>query len=362
MTDLSPKEILRYQRHLSLPGFGREAQLELKKSRVLVVGAGGLGCPVLQYLAAAGVGTIGILDDDKVSRSNLQRQVLFTDGDLGFLKAEVAADRLRAMNGDIRCHAYAVRLEEENAADFLSEYDLIVDGSDNFATRYVINDACVVAEKPWVFGALHSFQGQVSVFNWKGGPTYRCLFPHPPESGEAPTCAENGVLGVLPGIIGALQAAEAIKILTGIGTPLSGKLLLFDALEMSQQIIRFERNPAEAEIPLRDQSEPLSTVRTPEIERIEMGRAEIESGIRQNDFQVIDVRDLGERVLGEIEGASSVPLVRLEEEKAAWKEFGLDPGKPTLVFCSGGLRSVRGAHLLRNEFGFRDVKVLVWDE
>tara|TARA_R100000027_G_scaffold5589_1_gene4579 strand:- start:28450 stop:29460 length:1011 start_codon:yes stop_codon:yes gene_type:complete len=336
----------------------------LKRSRVLVVGAGGLGCPVLQYIASAGVGTIGILDDDKVSRSNLQRQVLFTDRDLGFLKAEVAADRLRAMNGDIRCHAYPVRLDGENAADFLSEYDLIVDGSDNFATRYVINDACVLEGKPWVFGALHSFQGQVSVFNWEGGPTYRCLFPQPPESGEAPTCAENGVLGVLPGIIGALQAAEVIKVLTGIGTPLSGKLLLFDALEMSQQIIRFERDPVEAEVPLRGPSESPNTARNGEVEEIEMGRGEIEAGIAKESFQVIDVRDLGERVLGEIEGAVSIPLARLEEEKRglAWADLALDPKKPTLVFCSGGLRSVRGAHLLRSEFGFREVKVLVWDE
>ncbi|MBC2603506.1 HesA/MoeB/ThiF family protein [Puniceicoccus vermicola] len=362
MTVLSPKETLRYQRHLSLPGFGREAQLRLKKSRVLMVGAGGLGCPALQYLVAAGVGTIGIVDDDKVTRSNLQRQVLFTDEDLGRLKAEVAADRLRAMNGDITCHAYPVRLDAESAIDFIEEYDLVVDGTDNFSTRYVINDACVLTGKPWIFGALHSFQGQVSVLNCEGGPTYRCLFPEPPEAGDALNCAENGVLGVLPGIIGAFQATEAIKVLTGIGTPLIGKLLIFDALEMTQQMIRFERDPEQIDRVHMQEEEAISTTRTEEIERIAMGQAEIESGIRSGAFQVIDVRDLGERVLGEIKGAVSLPLIQIEEGGLNWKEIGLDPSVPTCVFCSGGLRSVRGSNLLRNQFGFRDVKVLEWNE
>ncbi|MGE9289935.1 MAG: molybdopterin-synthase adenylyltransferase MoeB, partial [Puniceicoccales bacterium] len=348
--------------HLSLSGFGREGQLRLKQSRVLMIGAGGLGCPALQYLAAAGVGTIGIVDDDKVSRSNLQRQVLFTDSDVGFLKAEVAADRLRAMNGEIVVHAHPERLTASNAMELIEDYDLVVDGSDNFSTRYAVNDACVLGGKPFILGSLHGFQGQVSVLNWEGGPTYRCLFPEPPGPGEAPTCGDAGVLGVLAGTIGTIQATEAIKVLAGIGSPLSGKLLLYDALEMSQQIIRFKRDPVQSSIPQPKPNPEVDTTREAGIERIEMARGEIERRIREGKFQVIDVRNLGERVLGEIDGAVSIPLGLMEEGSVDWNAKGLDPAQPTCVFCSGGLRSVRGSNLLRSRFGFRDVKVLEWTD
>ncbi len=248
MNNFYPNEILRYQRHLTLPGFGMQAQQKLKHARVLVVGAGGLGCPALQYLAAAGTGTLGIVDDDCVSLSNLQRQILYTEADIGMRKAETAAARLLAMNPNIDCQPHAVRLGPHNALDLIRDYDLVVDGSDNFATRYLVNDACVLAGKPFIHGAIQTYHGQASVLNYQGGPTYRCLFPEPPDPKDAPNCSETGVLGVLPGMIGTIQATEAIKVLTGIGEPLSGVLLLFDALQMRMQRIHVARVPAAAHV------------------------------------------------------------------------------------------------------------------
>ncbi len=248
MNTFSSHELLRYQRHLTLSGFGMQAQQKLKHARVLVIGAGGLGCPALQYLAAAGTGTLGIVDDDRVSLSNLQRQILYAEADIGTLKAVTAAARLSAMNPAIACQPYAMRLTAANALDLIRAHDLVVDGSDNFATRYLVNDACVLAGKPLIYGAIQTFQGQASVFNYQGGPTYRCLFPDPPDPMDAPNCAEIGVLGVLPGMIGTIQATEAIKVLTGIGEPLSGVLLIFDALRMRVQRVRFQRVPAAANV------------------------------------------------------------------------------------------------------------------
>jgi len=248
MNTFSSHELLRYQRHLTLSGFGMQAQQKLKHARVLVIGAGGLGCPALQYLAAAGTGTLGIVDDDRVSLSNLQRQILYAEADIGTLKAVTAAARLSAMNPSIVCQPYAVRLTAANALDLIRAHDLVVDGSDNFATRYLVNDACVLAGKPLIYGAIQTFQGQASVFNHQGGPTYRCLFPEPPDPKDAPSCSDIGVLGVLPGMIGTIQATEAIKVLTGIGEPLSGVLLIFDALRMRIQRVRFQRVPAAANV------------------------------------------------------------------------------------------------------------------
>ncbi|PDH28412.1 MAG: thiamine biosynthesis protein ThiF, partial [Puniceicoccaceae bacterium MED-G30] len=221
MQGLSQDEMLRYQRHLSLPGFGPDAQSKLKQSGVLVIGAGGLGCPVLLYLAAAGVGRIGIIDGDTVDLSNLQRQVLYTADDIGRSKAAVAAEKLREQNPNVDCIAYEERLSVDNAMERITAYDLVIDGSDNFPTRYLVNDACVLAGKPLVHGAIQTFSGQVSVFNFQGGPTYRCLFPEPPNPEDAPSCAEVGVVGVLPGLVGLYQATEALKLLAEIGEPLS---------------------------------------------------------------------------------------------------------------------------------------------
>ena len=243
----SVKELQRYSRHLILPEFNIEGQLKLKKSSVLVVGAGGLGCPVLMYLTAAGVGTIGIVDFDTVDRSNLQRQVLFTESDLGLPKTDMAIARLSQQNPDIDFINHNTRLTSENALDILNAYDVIVDGTDNFPTRYLVNDACVILNKPNVHGSIFRFEGQVSVFNYKFpdgtfGPQYRDIFPSPPPPGLVTSCAEGGVLGVLPGIIGSLQANEIIKVLTGIGVPLAGRLFIIDALSFETRTMKIRKN------------------------------------------------------------------------------------------------------------------------
>ncbi|MDH5609789.1 MAG: HesA/MoeB/ThiF family protein, partial [Cyclobacteriaceae bacterium] len=241
---LTLTQLQRYSRHLLLPEIRQEGQQKLKNSRVLVVGAGGLGVPVLQYLTAAGVGTIGIVDFDTIDLSNLQRQVLYNEAEVGFSKSKTAAQKLARLNSDIQLIPYHLSLTSSNALDLIREYDLVVDGTDNFPTRYLVNDACVLLDKPLVYGSIFRFEGQVSVFNHKGGPNYRDLFPVPPPPELVPNCAEGGVLGVLPGIIGSMQASEAIKIITGIGETLSGRLFLYDSLTFTTRTIT---------IPLSDQ-------------------------------------------------------------------------------------------------------------
>ncbi|MBT4774952.1 MAG: molybdopterin-synthase adenylyltransferase MoeB [Crocinitomicaceae bacterium] len=230
---LSEQDNIRYSRHLLLDEIGVMGQEKLKKSKVLIVGAGGLGCPVLLYLAAAGVGTIGIIDFDIIEESNLQRQILFDTDDIGKRKAQVAKEKLSKKNPLITIVAYNEKLTNKNSIELFNDFDLIIDGTDNFATRYMINDACVLTQKPLVYGAIHKFEGQVSVFNYCNGPNYRCLFPIPPANESIPTCSEVGVLGVLPGIIGAQQANEALKIILDIGEVISGKLLIYNALTTS---------------------------------------------------------------------------------------------------------------------------------
>jgi adenylyltransferase/sulfurtransferase len=240
----SPAELRRYARHLILPDFGVEGQRRLKAARVLLVGAGGLGSPAGLYLAAAGVGRLGLVDFDRVDESNLQRQVLYGQSDLGRPKVEAAAARLADVNREIEIVPHALRLDASNALDLVADYDVVVDGSDNFPTRYLVNDACVLAGKPNVYGSIFRFEGQVAVFWGERGPCYRCLFAEPPPPGLVPSCAEGGVLGVLPGVIGALQANEAIKLAAGIGEPMIGRLLLFDALRLSFREVHLEKNPA----------------------------------------------------------------------------------------------------------------------
>jgi len=363
MSALSPDEILRYQRHLTLEGFGEAAQLKLKAARVLVVGAGGLGCPALQYLAAAGVGTLGIVDDDIVSRSNLQRQILFTEAEIGRPKAEMAAARLTAMNPDIVCEAKVMRFTVENALELVRGYDVILDGSDNFTTRYLINDACVLAGKPLIYGALYTYQGQASVFNYQGGPTYRCLFPEPPRPEDAPNCSEIGVLGVLPGIVGTLQATEAIKVLTGLGSPLVGKLLIYDALQMTQQIIRFERIPAQAEV---KELKPVvfacaSSLNSP-IEEISPEAVNADG----QEYQLLDVREAWERQICQLPGAH-VPLKAILDGTADFEAAGLDANRPVYVYCKGGVRSLKAAEAMQARYGFTQLKsvrggILAWAE
>ena len=245
---LTEKEKYRYSRHLLLDKVGEDGQEKLKAAKVLVIGAGGLGCPILQYLTAAGVGTIGIIDFDTVDETNLQRQVLFTKDDIGKNKALIAASRLNQLNEFVNFNIHAEKLTNANALGLFVDYDIIVDGTDNFSTRYLVNDACVLADRPLVYGAIYKFEGQVSVFNYKGGPTYRCLFPEPPEAGVVPNCSEIGVIGVLPGLIGTQQANEVIKLILGIGEPLSGKLAVYDALQASQLVLDIARNEEEVEI------------------------------------------------------------------------------------------------------------------
>ena len=351
----TPDEVARYQRHLSLAGFGPAAQAKLKNGSVLVIGAGGLGCPALLYLAAAGVGRIVIVDSDRVELSNLQRQVLYTSADAGELKATAAAQRLLALNPLISVESRAGRFTRANALELVRSCDVVLDGSDNFATRYLVNDACVLADRPLVYGAIHGFEGQASVFNWRGGPTYRCLFPEAPEPGSVPNCAEAGVLGVLPGLIGTVQATEAIKLLTGIGEPLAGKLFLWNALTMATRVVRFSADPrsrAICELPPAGYGETCTTA-APIPEEIEVAelRSTLSSG---RPPLLIDVRESWERALGVIEPSLHVPLATLMREGAG----GLDPAAPTVVYCAAGMRSLHGAQTLRERYGFRSIKSL----
>ncbi|GAB3854203.1 molybdopterin-synthase adenylyltransferase MoeB [Hymenobacter terrigena] len=350
---LSAAETTRYSRHLLLPEIGAAGQQKLKAARVLVVGCGGLGCPVLQYLAAAGVGLLGLLDFDTVDDSNLHRQVLYTTADVGRPKAIVAAEKLRAQNPFIALQAHQVVLSAGNALALFVGYDVVVDCSDNFATRYLVNDACVVLGKPLVFGAIFKFEGQVSVFNYQSGPTYRCLHPVPPAPGDAPNCAEIGVLGVLPGLIGTMQANEALKIILEIGEVLSGRLLLVDALSMRFQAIGFRAVAANQQLTALASDyaafcgeAPLETVpaRAPEISADEL-KAWQASG---RPLQLLDVREPHEHARRSI-GGQLIPLGQLAGQLA-----DLQPDVLVVVHCASGVRSQKAAQLLLTN-GFAEV-------
>lgn len=332
---LSLQEEIRYSRHILLPEIGREGQERLSAAKVLVIGAGGLGCPVLQYLAAAGVGAIGIADGDTVEETNLQRQVLYTGSDIGRGKALTAQEKIQAANPHIGVHAHPVTVTPANIMDLIAPYDIIVDGTDNFAARYLINDACVIAGKPWVFGSIFKFEGQVAVFNYNGGPTYRCIFPLPPGEEESPACSVIGVLASLPGIVGILQAGEVIKMITGAGNPLSGRLLLIDALDMEMQVIQVSPTASGKNIQaLQSSYEDNCAAGTMLISY---------AGLQQlpgNDIVLIDVREPAEHRLFNI-GGINIPLSRLEAEYA-----GLDAGRHVIVYCASGIRSARAAAML----------------
>jgi adenylyltransferase/sulfurtransferase len=337
-------EFHRYSRQILLPGFGREGQEKLKKSKVLVIGAGGLGAPILLYLAAAGVGTIGILDFDVVDESNLQRQVLFTTADIGKLKAELAAQKIKALNPTITTHVFNVYLSSANAIEIFSGYDLIADGSDNLPTRYLVNDACTLLNKPLIYGAIFQFEGQVSVFNelMKGGsrgPTYRDLFPYPPPPEMVPSCSEGGVIGVLPGIIGSMMANETIKVITGIGSSLSGRLLLFDALDFTTRFLKISINPNKDEIKTLINYEafcnPMHEKSIQEIEPVEAT-----SLLNEKVVQLIDVREPYEFNAANI-GGINIPLKALEQQLDL-----ISKSKTTLVVCRSGGRSRQATHKL----------------
>jgi adenylyltransferase/sulfurtransferase len=323
---------------------------------VLVIGAGGLGCPILLYLAAAGVGHVTIIDADTVDVSNLQRQVLFTTADAGQSKAETAARRLRALNPCITITPVVARLTRANANELIRAHDVVVDGSDNFATRYLVNDACVLADRPLIYGAIQGFEGQASVFNFKGGPTYRCLFPEPPAPGTVPNCSEAGVLGVLPGLIGTVQATEAIKVLTGIGEPLSGRLLLWNALTMTSRTLRFASDPASRAItalPPEGYGETCSVAAKANPDELTVTELRANSAV-----QLIDVREDWERALGAIQPSVHVPLGTLGTDAAQAALALLDPTRETVVYCAGGVRSLKALGPLRDAHRFTSLRSL----
>lgn len=362
MSTLSNEELEAYSRHLLLPDFGLRGQEALRRASAVIVGAGGLGSPILFYLAAAGVGRIGIVDHDLVDLSNLQRQIIFCRADIGKSKALVAAQRLNALNPLVNVESYATRLDEHNAASLLSSYDLVIDGTDNFRAKYLINDAAFFAGKPLVYGSIYQFEGQVSVFNLnlKGewGPNYRDLFPVPPPPELAPSCAETGVLGVLPGIIGAMQANEAIKVLSGIGEVLSGRLFVYDALRLRAQVLTIRKNPHN---PLSgDRPTIKSLVAHEDVCRSERVDADTELGMRiflemiesNADFQLIDVRDPYERSLLSL-GGESVPLSAIQD---AVHRIRRDV--PVVLYCLSGKRSQRGVAYLRGLGEYHNVRSL----
>lgn len=336
---LTPDERERYARHLLLPEVGGAGQTRLKAATIAVIGAGGLGCPALQYLAAAGVGTIRVIDSDRVDRTNLQRQVLYTDAEVGQRKAEAAASRLRAQNPTITVEAHPVRLTAANAASLLSGCDLLVNGADNFPARYLVSDASVLLGIPHVHGAIHRFEGEVSVF-LPGGPCYRCLHPTPPPPGTVPSCAEAGVLGVLPGIVGTLQATEALKLLLGIGAPLAGRLLLFDATNLHFRELRLRRNTgctACGDTPTIRELTDLPEVQcaTGETTMRELTPTELKAKLdRGDDFVLIDVREPHEFELCKIPGAVLIPLNTIPQHLSE-----LDPDAEIVLQCRSGRRS-----------------------
>lgn len=341
MTD---KELTRYNRHIILPEIGIEGQEKLKQAKVLVIGAGGLGCPVLQYLVAAGVGHIGIVDNDKVDESNLQRQILYSTEDIGKYKAEVAKEKLLKQNPFVNLTSHTCFLTSKNAIEIINQYNIIVDGSDNFPTRYLVNDACVILNKPLVFGSIFKFEGQVSVFNYKGGPTYRCLYPAPPAANEVPNCSEIGVIGVLPGIIGTLQSNEVIKIITGIGEVLSGKLLTVDAPSMNIETFSFNPVPGNKNISSLADYEQLCGIPVKEISGEELKQ---KMNLKE-EFQLIDVREPAEYNLKNI-GGELIPLNELLNHIDKIKK-----NIPVIIHCQSGIRSQKAAELL-NSKGFENV-------
>jgi adenylyltransferase/sulfurtransferase len=354
MTELNEGEVEQYSRHLSLQDFGLESQIKLKNSSVLVIGAGGLGCPVLQYLVAAGVGKIGIVDNDVIESSNLQRQILFDHDDIGSPKAKVAAAKLTRLNPFIKINPIIERLKKENAEFLFCGYDLIVDGTDNFSSRYLINDACILFEKPLIHGSIHLFEGMVSVFNFQGGPTYRCLFPEQPDSSSIPSCAEAGVLGVLPGIIGCMQAMEAIKVITGRGQPLSGKILSYNSLSNSTRIINLQALPQSREIKeLPDSCEPSCYDSSPKIcqnkKIVEISEDELrEMMAKKKDLQILDVREDWERMQSRIDPSLHQPLGTLVNSIPVSPLDCLIPEKEVVVYCKAGVRSRMACEALQS--------------
>lgn len=362
---LSREEILRYSRHLLIPEVGLDGQRRLKGSSILVIGTGGLGSPVALYLAAAGIGRIGLVDYDVVDASNLQRQVIHGTSGIGQLKVESARRRMLDLNPDIQVDVYNEPFTSANAIQIAADYDLLIDGTDNFPTRYLTNDLCVLTGKPNVYGSIYRFDGQVSVFDARRGPCYRCLFPEPPPPGLVPSCAEGGVLGVLPGTIGTLQATEALKLLLGIGDSLIGRLLLFNALDMSFEFVKLRKNPGckvcgpNPEVTALIDYEAFCGVPGHDHDSGSVGggwditAGELAERLKLgNHLRLLDVREPHELQISQIEGATLIPLGQLAQRLSE-----LDSAEEMVVFCKAGPRSARALELLLSA-GFRKVKNL----
>jgi adenylyltransferase/sulfurtransferase len=367
---LSKEEILRYSRHLIMPEVGLDGQLKLRQAKVLLIGTGGLGAPLGLYLAAAGVGHLGLVDFDVVDFTNLQRQVTFSTSDVGKPKTEATKARLSALNPAIEIEAFETRLTSENAFDLFRDFDIIVDGTDNFPTRYLVNDACVLLGKPNVYGSIFRFEGQATVFGYPGGPCYRCLYPEPPPPGLVPSCAEGGVLGVLPGIVGAIQAMETIKLILGTGEPLVGRLLLFDALGMRFRELKLHKNPAcpvcgpnrtitklidyEEFCGIRGEEAPAATNGIPELTAREV-KARLDHG---DDLFILDVREPHEYQICNLQG-KLIPLGELPR-----RVHELDSSREMVVHCRSGKRSADAIQFLQKA-GFKKLwnlkgGVLAW--
>jgi sulfur-carrier protein adenylyltransferase/sulfurtransferase len=367
---LSNDEVLRYSRHLIMPEVGMEGQLKLKAAKVLCIGAGGLGSPLALYLGAAGVGTMGIVDFDVVDYTNLQRQIIHTTADVGRKKLDSAEDKLKAINPNVNVIRYETRLSSANALELFKQFDIIVDGTDNFPTRYLVNDACVLTGKPNVYGSIFRFEGQVSVFATEAGPCYRCLYPEPPPPGLVPSCAEGGVLGILPGLVGVMQATEAIKLILGKGEPLIGRLLLVDALAMKFRELKLRKNP---DCPacgkrtvkelidynefcgIRGEEKPVETT-VPTISVEELKRRQ-DAG---DDLFILDVREPHEYQICNLSGYL-IPLNDLPKRVSE-----LDSSREIIAHCRSGMRSAKAVEFLR-QAGFSKVKnltggVLAWAE
>ena len=370
LPELTNDEVLRYSRHLIMPEVGMEGQQKLKAARVLCIGTGGLGSPLALYLAAAGVGTLGLVDFDTVDFTNLQRQVIHFTSDVGRPKLESARQKIVAINPFVNVKPFETKLTSQNALEIFADFDIIVDGTDNFPTRFLVNDACVFTGKPNVYGSIFRFEGQASVFATKEGPCYRCLYPEPPPPGLVPSCAEGGVLGILPGLVGLIQATEAIKLILGTGDPLIGRLLLVDALGMKFRELKLRKNPDcvvcgtrptvtklidyEEFCGLRGQEKPVNQPGVPEIS-VEQLKSKLDA---KEDVFVLDVREPHEYKICNLNGH----LIPLNDLPKRVQE--LDPAKEIVVHCRSGARSARAVGFLR-QAGFANVTnlaggILAW--
>jgi sulfur-carrier protein adenylyltransferase/sulfurtransferase len=366
---LSNEELMRYSRHLLLPEVGMEGQLKLKNASVALIGAGGLGAPLGLYLAAVGIGRIGLVDFDVVDVSNLQRQIIHGTGDIGRKKLDSAAEKMQDINPHLKIDKHEIALTSENALDILRDYDIVIDGTDNFPTRYLVNDACVLLKKPNVYGSIFRFEGQATVFAYEDGPCYRCLYPEPPPPGLVPSCAEGGVLGILPGMIGIVQATEAVKIILGIGSTLKNRLLLYDALHMRFRELKLRR---EADCPvcgdhptitkLIDYQEFCGIRPTPAVEQGAIDVTEVKAKLdRGDDFELIDVREPYEYQICSIPGAKLIPLGQLPKRLNE-----LDRNAEIVAHCKSGKRSQQAVDLLKKN-GYSNVLnmtggILAWSD